>query len=125
MMKIYGKYVLGIVSAIAVLFACSKNPAGEDSPSAPSELIGLATGAYSVNLQWTDNSDNETSFLIYRKITGSYEQAGMVEADRNFYNDAIPVSCIEVNYYIVAENGGGRSERSNEITVPLLCGDGP
>ena len=105
--------------------ACTKSPTSEDSPSAPSELTGLATGAYSVNLQWIDNSDNETSFLIFRKITGTYEQAGIVESDRNFYADVIPVSCIEVKYFIVAENSGGRSERSNEITVPLLCGDGP
>lgn len=113
-----------ILSLFALVWACSKNPDSSDMPMPPSDLAGLAVGAYSVNLRWNDNSDNENAFLIYRKIAGSYEQAGRTDPNRNFYHDKLPVSCVEVRYYIIAEGENGQSARSNIITVPLLCGIG-
>jgi hypothetical protein len=117
-------YILA-TAGVMLIGACSKSPSVSDVPAAPSGLNGLATGVYSVQLYWSDNSDNEDRFIIYRSVGGPYELSGETAVDAVSYRDEIEVSCVEASYYVVAENDGGQSTQSNRITVPLICVDDP
>lgn len=117
--------IIAISAFFAIIFAagCStNNPAGNTIPEAPMDLYGEATGTYSIQLYWVDNSDNEDNFVLYRSAGGPY--AMVVETQANSYSflDEINFSCVEVSYYLVARNDAGESSFSNRITVPLLCG---
>jgi len=120
-------YLLSRPMAILFLIAlislsCSKNsPTDNSTPAAPSELTGLATGAYSVNLQWQDNSDNETGFIIYRSINNPFEEVGRTSADDINFDDELHISCVEVSYYVSAAGRNVESSYSNRITVQMLC----
>jgi len=46
-------------------------PVGEEVPTAASELSASATSSSSISLFWTDNSDDETGFKIYRNSVDS------------------------------------------------------
>jgi len=107
---------------ILISFSCSKNnPTDNSVPAAPSELTGLATGAYSINLQWQDNSDNETGFIIYRSINSPFEEVGRTPANNISFDDELQISCTEVLYYVSAAGRNGESSYSNRITVQMLC----
>ncbi len=122
MIKILSK-ILVAAFGVFIFAGCSgSNPAGNDIPDAPTNLSGEATGAYSIQLYWADNSENEDVFLLYRSVGGPYELTAELDANTDAYNDQINFSCVEVGYYIVASNGAGNSSNSNFINVPLLCG---
>lgn len=113
-------------AGLAMMLSCGDdNPATNSIPDAPSDLTGEAVGTFSVQLYWSDNSDNEDNFVIYRSVGGPYELAGTAGANSRGYLDEIPVSCVEASYYVVAGNNNGQSSFSNLITVPLLCIDFP
>src|SRR5437762_1978627 len=40
------------------------------TPRAPSNLVATAGGCLTINLSWTDNSNNETGFKIERSVDG-------------------------------------------------------
>jgi hypothetical protein len=115
------KSLLPIVASVGILSGCSGNDPKPDPPAAPSGLTGNAVGTFSVQLGWRDNSDNEDRFVIYRSISGPFEEAASVDADRMGFTDDIQVSCVEATYFVVAVNDGGQSAPSNRIVVPLLC----
>jgi len=120
------KYSVFLSALMALIIGCSKSrPTSENIPEPPTQLNGLATGAYSVSLQWQDNSENEAGFVIYRRITGSFEEAGRTDADITSFNDTIGQSCIEAYYYVSANNSSGESAGSNQVSVQMICGEGP
>jgi Zn-dependent metalloprotease len=54
-----------------------------DLPSPPSNLVATAASGTSVNLTWTDNSNNETGFVIERSVNsrGNFVPVGTVGAN--------------------------------------------
>src|SRR5712691_2904403 len=52
-------------------------------PTAPTNLTATAASTTQINLSWTDNSSNETSFKIERKTGsgGTYSQIATVGAN--------------------------------------------
>ncbi|MCP4580095.1 MAG: fibronectin type III domain-containing protein [candidate division Zixibacteria bacterium] len=117
--------MISLVLLIVIGGCYGSKPTAENIPESPSELSGLATGAYSVSLQWQDNSENETGFIIYRRITGPFGEIGRTNANTTNYNDTIQQSCIEAHYYVSASNSSGESAISNQISVQMICGEGP
>ncbi|MDW7696045.1 LamG-like jellyroll fold domain-containing protein, partial [Flammeovirgaceae bacterium SG7u.132] len=62
----------------------------DNPPSTPTEIGATAISYDQIDLTWIDNSDNETSFQIYRStsLNGSYSAAGIVGVDATSFNDS-------------------------------------
>jgi hypothetical protein len=90
-------------------------------PAAPSNLTATMDLPASVVLTWTDNSSNETSFIIYRTTrNSSYEEIGTTAADINTFTDTTAKSGIGYYYKVKARNSAGTSDFSNEAAGFLL-----
>jgi hypothetical protein len=94
-------------------------------PSAPTNLVVTNGSGNNINLSWSDNSSNEISFKIERKLGTSetYAQIDTVSANVTSYAD---VSSKTANrpyiYKVRASNGSGDSAYTNEddATTPFL-----
>jgi hypothetical protein len=87
--------------------------------SAPSNLTATAVYASQVNLSWSDNSNNETSFTIERKTgaSGVYAQIVTVGANSTTYADT-SIAASTTYYYRVMANGSiYNSAYSNEASA--------
>ena len=100
-------------------------------PLPPSGLDATAVSYNAIDLVWTDNSNNELGFRIYRKMweTGTYIEIGTVSADVSAFSDS-GLSANTIYYYkVLAYNPVGNSEYSNEDsattfdTIPLAPSD--
>ncbi|RAW01342.1 fibronectin type III domain-containing protein [Pseudochryseolinea flava] len=101
---------------INALVMSAQYPAPEP-PLAPSGLTLSAPTYNTVNVSWTDNSFNETSFQIFRSTTvnGTYSNVGTVPAEQTTFVDT-PVQGRTTYYYKVrAVNAHGFNE-----TTPLV-----
>lgn len=97
-------------------------------PTAPSSLSVSVFSSTQINLSWVDNSNNETSFLIYRKTGagGTYAQIASVGANVTSYSNS-GLSASTTYYYVVyASSSAGSSVASNEVngTTPASGGVG-
>ena len=88
-------------------------------PSAPSWLRTTATSASQMNLQWDDNSNNETGFKIERKqgCCGSWTQVATVGTDVETWSDTSLQCGTTYAYRVWAYNGGGDSGKTNEAAA--------
>lgn len=84
------------------------------APYAPTDLTATAASSSRINLAWTDNSTNETEFLIERRtpIT-SFAQIASVSADVTSYSDTGLSPNTTYYYRVRANNGVGDSGYSN------------
>ena len=92
-------------------------------PSAPGNLVGqVISNPLSVQLTWTDNSNNENGFIIERETLGpdAFTVIDTVQANQNTYTD-LNVTYMTYVYRIAAFNAGGQSAYSNisQIIVPV------
>ena len=89
--------------------------------NAPAGLTATAITNTQVSLSWTDNSDNEDGFDIWRKLgeSGTYEKIGTVGPNVTVYSDATGLSADNYYFYkIRAFNSvNGNSHFSNEAHV--------
>lgn len=69
-----------------------------------------------VQLSWTDNSDNEDGFRVYRSTTnspsfpGDYTQIDTTAADTTTYTDSSAPTGVTVFYAVTAFNAAGESD---------------
>jgi len=98
-------------------------------PNAPSGLSAQAESAlsggnpvYRVNLNWVDNSDNETGFTVYRSTDGTnFSSIGTLTPNADFYSDTTVASGTTYYYRVKANNSGaGDSSYSNTAQVTTL-----
>jgi titin len=87
-------------------------------PAAPSNLIGNTVSHSQVNLTWTDNSNNETGFVIQRSTNGAtFTQVATVAANvRTFSNTGLSAATFYY-YRVAAINSFGSSAYSNVLKV--------
>jgi hypothetical protein len=87
-------------------------------PSAPTALIGAQKNGQ-IALTWTDTSNNETGFAIYRSIDDgkSYNQIATVAQNVSTYVDISPGQSKAVSYRVRAFNTSGNSAFSNTLKV--------
>ena len=86
----------------------------------PTSLTATVVSTTQVNLNWTDNSQTETAYLIERKATssGNYSQIGSVGMNVQSYTDTYSFVSGTIYYYRVrATNGTIYSGYSNERNV--------
>jgi alpha-tubulin suppressor-like RCC1 family protein len=91
-------------------------------PDAPSNLTATATTSTRIQLDWQDNSSNETSFKIERKTGagGTYAVVGTVVTDVTTFTNGDRVPNTTYFYRVRAHNAGGNSGYSNEVSAMTL-----
>ncbi len=93
------------------------------SPAAPGNLVATAVSSSQINLSWTDNSDNETGFMIERcAATCSYISLG---SNVTSYSDTGLTENTTYTYRVKASNSGGDSAYSNSATATTLTASLP
>ena len=80
-------------------------------------MNGQGKGTAIVN--WNDNSDNETNFLIERStsVSGGFIQVATVAANVRTYTDNTVFRKTTYFYRVRAANSGGKSNYSNIASV--------
>ncbi len=89
---------------------------GPEPPAAPSGLEATATSTDTIELTWTDNSDNEDSFEIERSLSAGsgFSFLASVGADTEFYEDDGLEPGTQYFYRVFADNiDAGPSDYSN------------
>lgn len=90
-------------------------------PAAPSNLVASSASFTSVNLAWTDNSNNETNFLIERSNDGTtFTQVASVVANTSSYVDSSLPTNATYWYRVRANNSAGNSTYTNIASATLL-----
>lgn len=105
------------ISIIVLVAACG---GGGSAPAAPSNLTAEPLGG-GAHLTWQDNSDDETEFMIMRKLQADpdFETIATVGADETQYHDAPLTSGETYVYVVMAMNDAGASESGEiEFTAP-------
>lgn len=119
-----GNYTWGVqsidASDLASSFVTSTfKVVNESAIESPSGLKVDSYAPYEVNLSWTDNSDNETEFVILRSktVNSGYTEVGTVAANQTTYRDTGLKPVTLYNYRIYARNTSGESQLSPIVTV--------
>src|SRR5262249_32580130 len=88
-------------------------------PAAPSALTATALSSSSIQINWTDNANNETGFKIERKTGagGTYAQIATVGANVTIYTNTGLASATTYFYRVRATNSGGDSAFSVEASA--------
>lgn len=92
-------------------------------PNAPSNLDAEEIEIFDVPVSWSDNSDNEHGFNIYRRrvdILGAVLQAGQAGADATGFRDQTTVCGATYQYIVASYNNIGESPAQEcwMITMP-------
>jgi titin len=86
------------------------------TPAAPSGMTSSPSSATSMTVNWTDNSNNETGFYLYRNGVQIRTLGANVVS-----NSDTGLTCgTSYSYYVVAYNAGGNSTASNTTTNNTL-----
>ncbi|MEM1217701.1 MAG: N-acetylmuramoyl-L-alanine amidase [Bacteroidota bacterium] len=88
----------------------------------PTQLAAFTPNGEEVTLSWTDNTNDETGFLIERSPSGqnTFEQVGFVAADVTNFNEDITVDANGLDYRIRSFNNTDTSLYSNVATVTYV-----
>ncbi|MDW3192661.1 MAG: T9SS type A sorting domain-containing protein [Cytophagales bacterium] len=91
-------------------------------PVAPSDLTAERTDTEeTVALSWSDNSDNEVGFEIFRsQDAGEALSLAVVDADQTTYTDSDVVTASAYGYTVRALSENFVSESSNEAVVDII-----
>ncbi|HOT46638.1 MAG TPA: fibronectin type III domain-containing protein [Spirochaetota bacterium] len=80
------------------------------APAAPSGLTATAASSSQINLSWTDNSTNETNFIIQRSLNGTtFSQITTVGTNVTSYSDTGLSASTTYYYRVIAHNSIGDS----------------
>lgn len=89
------------------------------APIAPSGLLAIANGSSQIDLTWTDNASNESSYRIERSTTSGsgFAEVGTASADATSYSDSGLAASTTYYYRVRARNAGGDSAYSSEASA--------
>ena len=91
------------------------------SINAPSSLSAIAVSHEQIDLAWTDNSDNESGFIIERmKEGGSFSEIASLEPDSKSYSDTGLEAFTSYTYRIKAYVGPTESDWSESASAITL-----
>lgn len=100
---------------------------GSTIPAAPTNLAATAAGTSTINVSWTDNSNNETGFILQRSLssTGGFADIATLGINSSSYSNTGLTSSTTYYYRVQAINATGSSSYSNvagattaAITIP-------
>jgi hypothetical protein len=96
-------------------------PAGQAAPAAPTGLSARAASAQQIDLSWSDRSDNEQAFAIWRREgTGDWHRVGVVLPNATRFADRGLLPGKAYRYRVRATTGNFASPWSNEVTATTL-----
>src|SRR6266571_299241 len=111
---------LATVGALALLLGRAPAQA-QTAPAAPSGLTAGAAASSQVNLTWTDNSDNEFAFAVWRQGGGAaFARVAALAANTTSFTDTGLTPGTAYTYEVRAINNAGASPWSNQATVALV-----
>ena len=88
-------------------------------PAAPSAIDSTVSGS-DIIISWTDNSDNEESFVLERNVnSGSWSEHAVLAADTESHTDASLVPGMTYAYRVKAANSFGDSAYSQTTSTYL------
>jgi hypothetical protein len=94
-----------------------------ETPKTPTDLKATSISTRKITLVWKDNSLDETSFKIYRKLnSGTFSLLQTTAENTISYSDTTATGSNSTNrysYYISACNAAGCSPVTNTAAVPL------
>lgn len=97
------------IALLLVLISVSSYAQGP--PTAPSDFTATPDGTtYQITLTWTDNSDDETEFLIVREDPEICCEFISVAANSTTYIDTDVLPNVQYSYTLSAVNGSGPSD---------------
>lgn len=111
------KIVICFLFCLLVANDCSDKSTTGNLPISPNNLTGHALSSSALSLNWTDNSTNETSFLIYRRHGGEWALVAVVAGNTNDFTDNYLQDTTTYSYRISAKNTAGESGFSNSISL--------
>lgn len=84
-------------------------------PSAPTSLVATVTSSSQIDLSWTDNSSDETSFVVERATSsgGTYSTIATLAANSTSYSSTGLSASTTYYYRVHTANAGGNSADSN------------
>ena len=94
---------------------CDVSSAVPAAPTGPTALNEKT----SIDLAWTDTSDNEAGFKVYRKPDGSGEFTLLATLTTSSYSDTDTNEGVKYSYYIVSYNNNGESAKSKVVSATL------
>lgn len=96
------------------------------APAAPTNLTSFAPTSTSVSLTWTDNSNNETGFVLEQSSTSSFSTVSTINIASNVTGKDVGGLAPSTTYYyrIKATNSNGSSAYSNTATVTTQAASG-
>ncbi len=97
---------------------------GPTTPAAPSGLTATATGATTIRLNWTDNSNNETEFRVEQKVGAAFVDIGSSSANTTQINVTGLTAGTAYTFRMRARNASGDSAYSNEATATTSSNPG-
>ncbi|WP_200388474.1 fibronectin type III domain-containing protein [Thiocapsa imhoffii] len=87
-------------------------------PAAPSELIATAITPWRIDLQWRDQSSDESGFRIERRtLSGRWSEIGRLGVDETTFSDRGLQAATSYQYRVRAYNAVGPSAYSNEAVA--------
>ncbi|MHC4744798.1 MAG: PA14 domain-containing protein [Planctomycetota bacterium] len=88
-------------------------------PAAPSSLSATPVSQTQIDLDWTDNADNETGFKIERskRVNTNFKEIATVGADVTSFSDTTVRKNTLYYYRVRATNAYGDSDYSNEASA--------
>ena len=96
----------------------NENP--NPTPAAASNLVATLASTSSVNLSWTDNSLNETGFIVERSSDGvNFSLLTMTAANVSSFVDSAVTAGTTYTYRVRATNASGDSPNSNTATLAI------
>ncbi len=102
-----GRTTTGSIANAAAALAGGEPPT---PPAAPSDLSAQADSDSAISLSWTDNSDNESVFVIERN---GEVLPSTASANTTSYQDTGLAGTTTYTYQVKARNTAGDSDRSN------------
>lgn len=99
-----------------------------NAPTSPTNLTAVPVSESQLQLDWTDESSNETGFIIARTVYqfGTFLPIDTVVANVTTYIDSSLVSNTSYFYYVIAFNNDGLSDNHTNVAtektaaVPLV-----
>ena len=101
-------------------------------PLPPSGLSATPINAHRIDLAWTDNSNNESGFNVYRCTgdatacaAGPFGKIGNTGANATAYSDTSAQPSTTYTYHVTAFNSSFESAASNDATATTVASNPP